>query len=121
MPLRVLHIIGGDDTGGAMSYLLPLLAAMREQGCDAQLLCLGAGGLSRAAARRGLPYAICPMSHPWDVRMLPALRRHVVDEDWQVVHTHGMRANLPVRLVLPTVPGRPLLFTSSRPCSIIQA
>jgi exopolysaccharide biosynthesis WecB/TagA/CpsF family protein len=110
--LRVLHVIGGDDTGGAMSYLLPLLTGIRAQGCDAQLLCLGAGGLARAAARRGLPYAVLPMSHPYDVRVLPALRRHITSGDWQVVHTHGMRANLPARVVLTTVPGRPLLFTS---------
>ena len=108
----MLHVIGGDDTGGAMSYLLPLLTAMRAQGCDAHLLCLGDGGLAHAASRRGLPCTVLPMSNPWDARVLPALRRHVASGDWQVVHTHGMRANLPARLVLPTVHGRPLLFTS---------
>jgi hypothetical protein len=106
-PLRVLHVIGGDDTGGAMSYLLPLLAALRAQGCDAHLLCLGGGGLADAAASRDLPYTVIPMSHPWDARVLAPLRRRLTGEDWQAVHTHGMRANLPVRLVLPTIPRRP--------------
>jgi glycosyltransferase involved in cell wall biosynthesis len=111
-PLRVLHVIGGDDTGGALSYLLPLLAALRAQGCDAHLLCLGGGGLADAAASRDLPHTVIPMSHPWDVRVMAPLRRHLTGEDRQVVHTHGMRANLPVRLVLPTMPRQPLLFTT---------
>jgi exopolysaccharide biosynthesis WecB/TagA/CpsF family protein len=111
-PLRILHVIGGGDTGGAMNYVLPLLSALRAQGSDAQLLCLGDGGLARAAAERGLPLEVLPMSHPWDPRMLPALRHHLVSGGWHVVHSHGMRANLPVRLASPTVPGRPLLFTT---------
>jgi glycosyltransferase involved in cell wall biosynthesis len=110
--LRVLHVIGGDDTGGAMSYLLPLLAALRAQGCDAHLLCLGGGGLADAAASRDLPHTVIPMSHPWDARAMAPIRRRLSGEAWQVVHTHGMRANLPVRLVLPTIPRRPLLFTT---------
>lgn len=111
-PLRVLHVIAGDDTGGAMSYLLPLVTALRAQGCDARLLCLGAGGLADAAAHRHLPHTVIPMRHPWDARVIIPLRRHLTAGDQQVVHTHGMRANLPVRLVLPTVPRRPLLFTT---------
>ena len=112
-PLRVLHVIGGDDTGGAMSYLLPLLGALRGQGCDAQLLCLGGGGLAQAAAGRGLLHTVIPMSHAWDVRALAPLRHHLsAGAAWQVIHTHGMRANLPVRMVLPSLRPRPLLFTT---------
>jgi glycosyltransferase involved in cell wall biosynthesis len=95
-----------------MSYLLPLLTALRRQGCDAQLLCLGGGGLTEAAATRSLPYTVIPMSHPWDARALGPVRRHLALGDWQVVHTHGIRANLPVRLVLPSIRPRPLLFTT---------
>jgi glycosyltransferase involved in cell wall biosynthesis len=109
--LRVLHVIGGGDTGGAMSYLLPLLTALRAEGCDADLLCLGGGGLAEAAATRGLPCEVLPMTNPWDPRVLPALRRRLT-AGWDVAHTHGMRANLPVRTILRVTPGRPALFTT---------
>jgi glycosyltransferase involved in cell wall biosynthesis len=94
-----------------MSYLLPLLTALRAEGCDADLLCLGGGGLAEAAATRGLPCKVLPMTTPWDPRVLPALRRHLT-AGWDVVHTHGMRANLPVRTILRVMPGRPALFTT---------
>ncbi len=96
-----------------MSYLLPLLGALRDRDCDARLLCLGGGGLAQAAAGLGLPYTVIPMSHAWDARALAPLRHHLsAGAGWQVVHTHGMRANLPVRMVLPTLRPRPLLFTT---------
>lgn len=52
------------------------------------------------------------MENPWDARMLPVLRRHLLSGDWEVVHTHGMRANLPVRTLLRLTPSRPALFTT---------
>ena len=109
---RVLHVIGGGDTGGAMAYLLPLLTALRTEECDANLLCLGSGGLAVEAAGRGLPCEVLPMSGPWDVRVLPGLRRYLAAGGWEVVHTHGMRANLPVRTILRAMRRRPALFTT---------
>ena len=82
-----------------MAHLLPLLSALRRTGCDANLLCLGDGGLARAAAERGLPVEVLPMATPWDPRVLCALRRRLVGAHWDVIHTHGMRANLPVRML----------------------
>ena len=111
-PLRAVHVIGGGDTGGAMSNLLPLLTALRVQGCDAHLLCLGPGGLVDEARRRGLPVEVLPMSNPWDPRVLPRLRRHLAGGSWDVVHTHGMRANLPVRLLAGLMRRRSALFTT---------
>jgi len=129
--LRVLHVIGGGDTGGAMSHLLPLLSALERTGCDVHLLCLGGGGLADRARDRGLPVTVLPMSGARDPRVLPALRcilenglaglagnrrpapaGHAPARRWDVVHTHGMRANLPVRMALRTLRERPCLFTT---------
>ena len=110
--LRILHIIGGGDTGGAMSYLLPLLVALREAGSDVHLLCLGPGGLANEAKKLRLPCEILPMSGPWDLRILPVLRQHILQSESQIVHTHGMRANLPVRAILGTARSRLALFTT---------
>jgi glycosyltransferase involved in cell wall biosynthesis len=136
----VLHVIGGGDTGGAMTHLLALLSALERAGSDVHLLCLGEGGLADEAAHRRLSLAVLPMSSPRDPRVLGPLR-HVLRAGppglealgeapqagsaaerapavrspaprWDVVHTHGMRANLPVRLAIRTVHPRPCLFTT---------
>ncbi len=118
--LQVLHVIGGGDTGGAMSHLLPLLSALQRMDCDPHLLCLGDGGLAREAGRRGLSVTVLPMAGAWDPRVMGALRRTVVAgppsrslaSRWGVVHTHGMRANLATRIATRGVRNRPCLFTT---------
>jgi glycosyltransferase involved in cell wall biosynthesis len=152
--LSVLHVIGGGDTGGAMSHLLPLLSALHsteraETACDVHLLCLGEGGLVDRARERGLAVRVLSMKGPWDPAVLIPLRRvltqgpvgmaalpdeaaagvsvasagspsnasstcHSARHFWHVVHTHGMRANLSVRLVIKAMgpSRRPCLFTT---------
>jgi glycosyltransferase involved in cell wall biosynthesis len=119
-PLRVLHVIGGDDTGGAMSYLLPLLSALERRGCGVHLLCLGEGTLAAHARQRGLGVSVLPMRGARDPRIFAPLRRILSSHAgsaqaagrWDVVHAHGMRANIPVRLVSRSLSARPLLFTT---------
>lgn len=100
-----------------MSHLLPLLSALGRTGCEVHLLCLGGGGLAEQARDRGLSVVVLPMKGAYDPRVLSALRR-VLRTDlgpvkrWDVVHTHGMRANLPVRMTLRTIRRRPCLFTT---------
>jgi glycosyltransferase involved in cell wall biosynthesis len=133
----VLHVIGGGDTGGAMTHLLPLLSALRRAGCDVHLLCLGEGGLAEEALRRSLSVTVLPMDRPWDPSVLRPVRRllaggpadlealrargavagpepagRIGRPRWDVVHTHGMRANLPVRLAVKGRRRRPCLFTT---------
>jgi glycosyltransferase involved in cell wall biosynthesis len=125
MGLRVLHVIGGGDTGGAMSHLLALLTALRRAGCDVHLLCLGGGGLADAAESRGLSVTVLRMRGAHDPRMMGRLRRIVLGGTaslpgalgeprlpWDIVHTHGMRANVPVRIVLTGLRERPCLLTT---------
>jgi glycosyltransferase involved in cell wall biosynthesis len=143
--LRVLHVIGGGDSGGAMTHLLPLVSALSRAGCDVRLLCLGEGKLAEEASLRGSPVAVLAMGHAWDASVIGPLSRVVtggpadfealqrgeagdsqrpgeiersgrlerfVRSHWDVVHTHGMRANLPVRLVMKGRRRRSCLFTT---------
>ena len=117
---RVLHLIGGGDTGGAMSHLLPLLQALGRAGCDVHLACLGGGGLAEEAERRGLAVTVLPMKGARDLRVIGPLRRLLADGSaaepgagaWDIVHTHGMRANLPARLAIGRSSEAPCLLTT---------
>jgi glycosyltransferase involved in cell wall biosynthesis len=95
-----------------MAHVLPMVEALRRAGCDARLLCLGGGDLAEAAAAEGLPVETVAMSSPWDLRVLRPLRDRLDHFPWDVIHTHGMRANLPVRLLSPLLRRRPCLFTT---------
>ncbi len=91
------------------------------------LLCLGEGGLAEAAKSRGVPvrraaheerlgYFRAPSPAPGSGRGAvvgcgrPGPPGYAAA--WDVVHTHGMRANLPVRLAMSRGRRRPCLFTT---------
>lgn len=118
-----------------MSHLLPLLSALERAGTEVRLLCLGEGGLADEARRRGLVLGVLPMDGPRDTSVVRPLRRLLgagpaemeaiisggepgrhgalhAGPRWDVVHTHGMRANLPVRLAFQGLRPRPCLFTT---------
>ena len=79
----------------------------------------GAVGLRAPHGRRaGSPGAEAPAAPPrrWTARPPDLAARRPAGAEpaarWDVVHTHGMRANLPVRLALRGLRGRPCLFTT---------
>lgn len=95
-----------------MSHLMPLLSALDRAGCDVHLLCMGDGGLATEAKRRGLPTVVMPMANKFDPRVVAPLRRFLSDGQWDVVHSHGVRANIPVRVVTRTMRRQPVLVTT---------
>lgn len=107
---RILHIIGGNDSGGAMTHLIPLFKILPEFGIDLELLCLGPGEFADRAIGAGIPTEILRMSGATDLRVLQGLRETLTSGTWDVIHTHGARANLPVRLLKPTLPPSMRLF-----------
>ena len=48
-PMRVIHLIGGGDTGGAKTHVLNLLKELNQY-IDAQLFCFRKGDFSVDAA-----------------------------------------------------------------------
>ena len=56
--MRVIHLIGGGDTGGAKTHVLNLLKEL-NQSIDAQLFCFRRGEFSDDAEENG-------HSHPGD-------------------------------------------------------
>lgn len=90
-----------------MAHLLTLLPALRSKGCDAHLLSMGSHReLATAARDAGVPVRILEMTRARDPRVMPRLWKELVSGNWDVVHTHGMRANLPVRMLWPAVKRR---------------
>lgn len=102
--MKVVHLIGGGDTGGVMTHLLPLLQALHER-IDLRLICIGDGGLAREAAGCGLRVTVLPVSNAFDTRMLGKITLALGSIRPDIVHTHGSRANIPVRVLRPWLRG----------------
>ncbi|MGI5911227.1 MAG: glycosyltransferase family 4 protein [Syntrophomonadaceae bacterium] len=107
---KVLHVIGGGEVGGAEEHVLTLMKLLDPEKYQPFLLCLCEGPFADLAARQGLPARIIPMRHRLDLATVTPLMRYMGEQHFDLVHTHGVRANLVARLAA-TRSGIPVVTT----------
>ena len=98
---RVVHIIGGGDTGGAKTHILALLRGLIRQGCRVRLVCFLEGDFAREAREAGIPTMVLPRNDiPGNLRWLV---RYIRKNRVEVVHCHGAKANMYGAMLLSRV------------------
>ena len=95
---RVLHVIGGGEVGGAEELVLTLMKLMDPAKYQPFLLCLCPGPFATLAADQGFPASVIAMKHRLDLSTINPLQQYLREHRINLVHTHGVRANLVARL-----------------------
>ena len=104
--MKVIHLIGGGDTGGAKTHVHSLLTYL-GQVVDVRLVCFRKGIFSEEAQALGIPTTVMQHDVLWCVG---ALQKIIRREGFQFVHCHGAKANVIGALLRPLV-GVPVLTT----------
>ena len=102
----MIHLISGGDTGGAKTHVHSLLRNL-SRGMDVTLVCFRDGPFAREAAELGIDTRVC------EGGFFSALRQGkklIAEEGFELVHTHGSRANL-AGAILRSGCGRPVVST----------
>lgn len=86
--MKVLHLIAGNDAGGAKTHLLNLLSQLQKSD-TVTLACLGDGVLAREAGARGVDVRVVSGGFRAGLRAVKELAGAA-----DVLHCHGSRANL---------------------------
>ena len=94
--MRVIHLIGGGDTGGAKTHVLNLLRELNNF-IDARLVCFRKGEFSESAQRMGIPIDVIESGNP--VKGLRELKKLIGSEKIDIIHCHGARGNLMGNLI----------------------
>ncbi len=89
--MRVIHLIGGGDTGGAKTHVLNLLKELNRQ-IDAEIICFMRGDFSEEAEKMNIPIHIIESANPYTG--LKRLLEIVGEEHVDLIHCHGARGNL---------------------------
>lgn len=89
--MRVIHLIGGGDTGGAKTHVLHLLRELNRS-IDAQLICFRRGEFSEDAQKMGIPIHVIESGNP--LIGLRELRKLLEGRKVDIIHCHGARGNL---------------------------
>jgi len=96
--MKVVHVNGGGETGGGKSHLITLLPELRKEGCDASLIVFSSGLLLSEAKAAGIPTTCLGVSRMMSQRLFQNLYQLLREQQPDIVHTHGGRANLYGRL-----------------------
>ena len=104
--MKVIHLISGGDTGGAKTHVHSLLQNL-SRSVTVTLVCFRGGPFAREAAELGIETRVCSGGF---FSALREVRRMIAEEDFELVHTHGSRANL-AGAILRSTCGRPVVST----------
>ncbi len=94
--MKVIHLIGGGDTGGAKTHVLNLLKELNRH-IDARLVCFRKGEFSEDAEKLGIPIDVIESGNP--VVGLRELKKLIGDQKVDILHCHGARGNLMGNLI----------------------
>ncbi|RFU69551.1 glycosyltransferase [Peribacillus saganii] len=90
--MKILHVISGGETGGSRKHVNTLLEKFpQEQVC---LLVFQEGALSQEARDAGIRVELLKQSSRYDLSVLKRLTNFINTEKFDIVHSHGPRANL---------------------------
>lgn len=90
--MKVLHFISGGETGGSRKHVITLLSQFPKE--QASLAVLQEGALSREAREAGIDVHLFKQSSRYDLSVLNKLAGFIRENGYDILHTHGPRANL---------------------------
>lgn len=99
--MRVLRVIYDLQIGGVQRMLLQSLPLLKEAGADTEICCLKKeGNLAETFLEKGIPVHIIPFHSRLDPIGLIRLRRFVLKNNFQIVHSHMYASNMAVNVAL---------------------
>lgn len=90
--MKVLHLISGGETGGSKNHLISLLQQFNKE--EVILGVFQEGKLSQEAREIGLPVILFGQTSRYDFSVLKKIKNLIKEQQINIVHTHGPRANL---------------------------
>lgn len=90
--MKVLHIIGGGDVGGAKTHVLSLVAQLVKKLDDVVLVALRDGEFAEDARAMGIPVEV--VHGGGLVRELGRIAKIAREHGSELIHAHGAKANL---------------------------
>ena len=105
--MKVLHIIGGGDIGGAKSHVLSLIKELGKH-IDAKLISLRTGAFADDAGKMGINVEIVRTGTIFtDIRMVLEI---IEKEGYELIHSHGAKANM-IAVYIKKATGLPIVTT----------
>ena len=113
--MKVLHVNAGLEKGGGLFHIVNLLTQAKESGEDFELLTLADGPVAKAAQAAGIKTTVLGTKSRYDLGALKRLTKFINDNNFDIVHSHGARANLFVDLIHKKIDAKWIVTVHSDP------
>lgn len=113
--MKVLHVNAGLEKGGGLSHIVNLLTEAKKQDADFELLTLADGPVAIAAKKAGIKTTILGAQSRYDLTVLKRLTKFINNGNFDIVHTHGARANLFVSMIKKQIKAKWIITVHSDP------
>lgn len=100
--MKVLHVNAGLEEGGAKTHILSLLSQFPTG--KAELLVLEEGAVAKEARFNGIKVHVMNQHSRYNLTILKRLTDFIKTNHFDVVHSHGARANLLIALIKKRIP-----------------
>ena len=90
--MKVIHLNAGNETGGGMIHILALLNELKSENIFLGLF--EEGVFQQEALDRGIQTVTFTQKNRYDLSIIKRVARFIRDNQIDVIHTHGARANL---------------------------
>lgn len=113
--MRVLHVNAGLEKGGGLFHIVNLLQVAKEENKDFTLLTFADGPVAQAAREVGAKADVLSIDSRYNAKVLSKLRDYINAGQFDIVHTHGARANLFMSLINRKVNAKWVITVHSDP------
>lgn len=97
--MKVLHVNAGLESGGGLTHIVNLLTEAKKEKQNFELLTLAEGPVAQAARKAGITTHVLGAHSRYDLGALKRLVVFINSGKYDIVHTHGARANLFLSLI----------------------
>ncbi|BCJ87757.1 glycosyltransferase [Effusibacillus dendaii] len=111
-PAKILYIIGGGEFGGAEQHLLGLIQSLDREQWEPHVIVFYQGELAERLQQLQIPVSVISLQTARTLFGLRAVRKLIGAIHPDIVHTHGVRANLAGRLAKLSLPSGFKLITT---------
>lgn len=113
--MKVAHINAGNEYGGGLVHIVSLLSALKTKGLTTELILMEEGPVAVAAREKGVAVKVVGQSNRYDLRIMKKLQNYINENQFDVIHTHGPRANMLVNLLRPFLKTKWVVTIHSNP------
>ncbi|RDI40157.1 glycosyltransferase [Falsibacillus pallidus] len=89
--MKIVHMISGGETGGSRKHVVTLLSKLPKE--DVCLIVFQEGPLAEEARQVGVRVELFKQKSRYDLSILSRLVSFINKEKFDILHTHGPRAN----------------------------